>query len=180
MAHIVQKGDTMEKIARNMNIKLSDLIYANPQIEDPNSIQVGDMILMPGESMIVSPALSDWCSLFLDIVENRVPEPGVSLVQFPIRRHVFVATMGMPAPSQFGVQFNTYTAWIASRISPLAIKDFFDLIPTVEPGFWSNHKDIPTLEPTDYILVTPEVLGHGPQPVNPIVVLRGNLTNCCR
>lgn len=179
MAHVVKKGDTMEKIAQEMNIPLSDLVMANPQIEDPNVIQVGDIILRPGETMPPSPAMSGWCCLILNIVQNRVPEPGVALVQFPVRKHVFVGTMGMPAPSQFGSQFNIYTAWIASRISPLQVKDFFDLLPTVEPGFWSNHKNIPTLEPNDFILVTPEVSGHGAQPVSPIVVLQGNLTRCC-
>lgn len=180
MAYMVKKGDTMEKIATQMNVALSDLIAANPQIADPNVIQVGDMILMPGEKMPPSQDLTDWCSFVLDIIENRVPEPGVALVQFPVRKHVFVGTMGMPAPSAFGPQFNIYTAWIASSLSPLTVKDFFDLLPTVEPGFWVNHKNIPSLEPTDYILVTPEETGHGPQPVNPVIVLRGNLTRCCR
>ena len=180
MPYTVKKGDTMDKIAKQMNVSLSELINANPQVENPSRIQVGDRILMPGETMPPSPDLANWCSFVLDIVENRVPEPGVSLVLFPVRKHVFVATMGMPAPSQFGSQFNIYTAWIASSISPLRIRVFFDLLPTVQPGFWSNHKDIPTLEPNDFVLVTPEVTGHGAQPTNPIVVLRGNLTRCCR
>lgn len=181
MAYTVRRGDTMEKIAKEMNITLAELVEANPQIENPNRIQVGDIILMPGERIPVTPDLSDWCSLVIDIVENRVPEPGVGLVQFPVRKHVFVGTMGMPPPSQFGSQFNIYTAWIASRISPLQVKDFIDLIPTVDAGFWVNHKNIPSLEPADYILVTPEVSGHGAQPAtSPIAVLRGNLSRCCR
>lgn len=179
MSYTVKKGDTMDRIAKEMNVSLSDLIAANPQIENPARIQVGDIILMPGEKMTPTQALSGWCSFVLDIVENRVPEPGVSLVQFPVRKHVFVATMGMPPPSQFGSRFNIYTAWIASTISPLQVKDFFDLIPAAEPGFWSNHKNIPSLEPTDYVLVTPETAGHGAQPVDPVVVLRGNLMRCC-
>lgn len=179
MSYTVQNGDTMDRIARRMNIPLADLINANPQIQNPDVLQIGDIIMMPGETM-TSPDLSDWCSFVLDIVDNRVPEPGVSLVQFPVRKHVYVGTMGMPAPSSFGSQFNIYTAWIASIISPLTVKDFFDLSPAAEPGFWSNHKDIPSLEATDYVLVTPETSGHGAQPVNPIVVLSGNLSACCR
>lgn len=180
MAHTVIKGDTMDKIAKSMNIPVSDLIAANPQLENPDMIQVGDTIYMPGEQQASSPALSDWCSFVLNIVGSRVPEPGVSLVQFPVRKHVFVATMGMPPPSKFGSQYNIYTAWIASSVSPLATKDFFDLFPTVEEGFWSNHKNIPSLQPTDNVLVTPEARGHGAKPVNPVVLLQGSLVNCCR
>lgn len=180
MAYMVKKGDTMQKIAGQMNVSLSELIAANPQMQNPDMIQVGDLVNMPGEQGASQSVFSDWCSFVLNIVNNRVPEPGVSLVQFPVRRHVFVGAMGMPAPSTFGPQFNIYTAWIASSLSPLAVKDFFDLSPTVEPGFWSNHKNIPSLATTDYVLVTPETTGHGAQPVNPIVVLQGRLTNCCR
>lgn len=179
MSYTVQNGDTMDRIARRMNIPLTDLINANPQIQNPAVLQVGDIIMMPGETM-ANPELSDWCSFVLDIVDNRVPEPGVSLVHFPVRKHVYVGTMGMPAPSSFGSQFNIYTAWIASGISPLTVKDFFDLSPATATGFWSNHKDIPSLEATDYVLVTPETSGHGVQPVNPIVALSGNLSACCR
>ncbi|MFZ5643061.1 MAG: LysM peptidoglycan-binding domain-containing protein [Bacillota bacterium] len=180
MAYIVRQGDTMDRVARAMNVRLQELIAANPHLEDPDNIQIGDIVLMPGETMPASQALSDWCSFVLDIVGNRVPEPGVALVQFPVRRHVFVATMSMPPPSQFGNQFNIYTAWIADSVSPLRVKDFLDLSPTAAPGFWANHKNIPSLAPNDFIVVTPEVSGHGLQPTNPIPVLRGNLVRCCR
>ncbi len=180
MPYTVQSGDTMDKIAKRMNIPMTDLINANPQIQNPDMLQIGDIIMMPGETTQTNPSLNDWCSFVLSIVDNRVPEPGVALVQFPVRKHVFVATMGMPAPASLGSQFNIYTAWIASRISPLTVKDFFDLSPAAIPGFWSNHKNIPSLEATDYVVVTPETTGHGAQPVNPLVVLSGNLNSCCR
>lgn len=180
MPYTVSSGDTLQKISVKMNVPLTDLIAANPQISNPDVIEVGDVVNLPGEKTSTDQALSGWCSFVLENTGSRVPEPGVSLVLFPVKKHVFVATMSMPAPSSFGQDYNIYTAWIASSTSPLEIKDFFDLIPTVEPGFWVNHKDIPSLGPSDYVLVSPEARGHGPRPVNPVVVLSGNLSRCCR
>ena len=45
--HIVVKGDTMYKIARNYGVTLQQLINANPQIENPNYIKVGDIVYIP-------------------------------------------------------------------------------------------------------------------------------------
>lgn len=44
----VQSGDTMGKIAEQLGISLQDLLAANPQITNPDSIQVGDVINLPG------------------------------------------------------------------------------------------------------------------------------------
>lgn len=46
--HIVQKGDTMWLIAKKYGVSLDELIKANPQIPDPNKIDVGMKINLPG------------------------------------------------------------------------------------------------------------------------------------
>ena len=46
--HVVQKGDTMWLIAKKYGISLESLIAANPQIPDPNRIDVGMRINIPG------------------------------------------------------------------------------------------------------------------------------------
>jgi spore coat assembly protein SafA len=46
--HVVQKGDTMWLIAKKYGISLESLIAANPQIPDPNRIDVGMKINIPG------------------------------------------------------------------------------------------------------------------------------------
>ena len=43
----VRKGDNLSVIAKNHGIKLNDLIKANPQIKDPNSIKPNDRIKIP-------------------------------------------------------------------------------------------------------------------------------------
>lgn len=45
--YIVVAGDTMYKIAERFNISLSSLIKANPQITNPNIIEIGEVINIP-------------------------------------------------------------------------------------------------------------------------------------
>jgi spore coat assembly protein SafA len=45
--YIVEKGDTLWKIAKAYNISLDSLIAANPQIADPNLIYTGSVINIP-------------------------------------------------------------------------------------------------------------------------------------
>ncbi len=48
--HIVKKGDTMYLIAKKYNIPLEDLIKANPEIADPDVIDVGMKVKIPAPS----------------------------------------------------------------------------------------------------------------------------------
>jgi LysM repeat protein len=55
--YIVQRGDTMSNIAQAFGVTLTDLIAANPQIEDPSLIYAGNVItLPPGASPTAPPA----------------------------------------------------------------------------------------------------------------------------
>ena len=47
LVYVVQPGDTMSKIAKKFDVGLDALIAANPQISDPNRINVGDRITIP-------------------------------------------------------------------------------------------------------------------------------------
>lgn len=46
--HIVESGDSFFSIAEQYGVDMSDLIAANPQISDPEDIDVGDVIYLPG------------------------------------------------------------------------------------------------------------------------------------
>jgi len=48
--YIVEKGDSLWKIAKAYNISLDSLIAANPQIADPNFILTGSIINIPENS----------------------------------------------------------------------------------------------------------------------------------
>lgn len=45
--YIVEKGDTMSKIARKFDRTLGEIIDANPHIPNPNQIRPGDEIIVP-------------------------------------------------------------------------------------------------------------------------------------
>ena len=47
---LVQKRDSLSKIAKALKISLADLVAANPQIKDPDLIYPGDKINVPGNT----------------------------------------------------------------------------------------------------------------------------------
>jgi LysM repeat protein len=53
--YTVVSGDTLSGIASALNVTLADLLAANPQITDPNVIQVGDVINIPAGGTTTPP-----------------------------------------------------------------------------------------------------------------------------
>lgn len=52
--HVVKKGDTLYKLAKAWGVPLQALIDANPQLSDPNVLNIGDIINIP--KVTTSPA----------------------------------------------------------------------------------------------------------------------------
>lgn len=50
--YIVQSGDTLTAIAAHAGLSVESILRLNPQIKDPNRIQVGDEILIPADDLI--------------------------------------------------------------------------------------------------------------------------------
>jgi murein DD-endopeptidase MepM/ murein hydrolase activator NlpD len=50
MTYTVKTGDTLSKIAARNGLTLAQLLQANPQISDPNRINVGDVLNLPNGS----------------------------------------------------------------------------------------------------------------------------------
>ncbi len=45
--YLVQRGDTMYNIARRFGISVQEIIAANPQVPDPNLLNIGQEICVP-------------------------------------------------------------------------------------------------------------------------------------
>jgi len=67
MTYIVKAGDTLSKIATRNGLTLAQLLQANPQVKNPNRINVGDAINLP-DSVSGVPAGS---------TENTQPLPSI-------------------------------------------------------------------------------------------------------
>ncbi|GIP39217.1 hypothetical protein J31TS4_24970 [Paenibacillus sp. J31TS4] len=53
--HVVKKGDTLYHLAKKYNVELDKLIAANPQLANPDELEVGAKIKIPSASMPVAP-----------------------------------------------------------------------------------------------------------------------------
>ncbi|MCP3430533.1 LysM peptidoglycan-binding domain-containing protein [Stutzerimonas stutzeri] len=55
MEYTIQRGDTLTRIASDHGTTVSSLLRLNPQIEDPNQIQAGQVLRMPATSSPARP-----------------------------------------------------------------------------------------------------------------------------
>lgn len=56
--HIVRPGDTLWKLANQYNVPLQRLIDANPQIKDPDQLEVGMKVRIPTGGVPVQPPVT--------------------------------------------------------------------------------------------------------------------------
>lgn len=47
LTYEVQQGDLLGSIAQTFGVSLDELLAANPQVTDPNAIQIGDVLTIP-------------------------------------------------------------------------------------------------------------------------------------
>lgn len=118
-SYTVQGGDTLYNIAQKYNIRLGNLIAANPQIEDPNQIFAGQVICIPTEA--VAPST---CAAVLTTPDYLQPvsvrRGGVVLAQNLAGENydlTFGAT-GLPEPESLDDgRFDAYVAGVGIGIS---------------------------------------------------------------
>lgn len=67
--YIVRRNDTLFLIARRFGIPLSLLIQANPQLENPNQLQIGDVINIPALEPVPG-QLTDMENLALTMMDD--------------------------------------------------------------------------------------------------------------
>jgi hypothetical protein len=55
LTYTVVRGDTLTKIAKKFGVTVEQILAANPQIKDANTINVGDVIVIPTGAAAASP-----------------------------------------------------------------------------------------------------------------------------
>lgn len=83
--YTVQRGDTLYSIAQRYRVSLSDLIAANPQITNPNTIEIGQEICVPGVMPLPTPVECEG--------EMYTVRPGDTLSAIARRFNVTVADL---------------------------------------------------------------------------------------
>ena len=81
MTYTIKAGDTLSKIAARNGLTLTQLLQANPQITNPDRINVGDVVNLPNGSPAESPTrpLTTSGAVPAISVENTQPLPSIAV-----------------------------------------------------------------------------------------------------
>ena len=72
--HIVKKGDTLYELAKKYQTTLDEVIALNPQIAQPDHLDIGMKVKIPSKPKPVDPPASDY-------VYKHVVEQGEQLME---------------------------------------------------------------------------------------------------
>lgn len=106
--YTVQSGETLSAIARRFGITLQALLAANPQITNPDVIQVGQQICIPTAPPPPPPVRGRRCLVMTPTMRVSNAEP-VALLDFN-RPFVAVSVADVPSPADMGGEI--YVAWL--------------------------------------------------------------------
>ncbi|AKL96260.1 spore coat assembly protein SafA [Clostridium aceticum] len=167
--YIVQRGDTMFNIARRFGVTLQKLIEANPQVPDPNILEVGQRICIP----VSDAPLPEGIRRVLLRPERTGILGATAFVSLPDAT-IWISTFGLPAPSTIDPKLKCYYAWVvnrgADRYYRVTLKDSGAQDIMVGYGDTTG-----SFVGYDEVIVTAEATTSVDKPTGP-VVLRGNIT----
>ncbi|HOB92229.1 MAG: LysM peptidoglycan-binding domain-containing protein [Bacillota bacterium] len=159
--YLVQPGDTLYLVARRLGVALSDLLSANPQVEDPSAIT-------PGMNLEIPKASGATAAIRCLVMHPGTATPraeGVVILDYR-RGRISVLAHDLPAPSHMSSE--TYKVWMRSRTT--GRYDVALLYPT-PAGVWAAGLQTRSpLENYDGVLVTGESAYNDERPKGPIVV----------
>ncbi|WP_207640695.1 LysM peptidoglycan-binding domain-containing protein [Alkaliphilus transvaalensis] len=170
--YTARRGDSLFSIARRFGITLQRMIQANPQIPDPNVVEVGQRICIPPPDDI--PVPTGICRVNL-IPQREGVFGGTSFINIS-EGDVWVATFGLPAPNDLDPGLSTYRAWVVDENQELYYS--FTLKVTDAPGIEAGYSAANmSFEGYDSIIVTAEPYPVPTRPSGP-VLLRGTIIPC--
>ncbi|SDK08189.1 LysM peptidoglycan-binding domain-containing protein [Natronincola ferrireducens] len=169
--YTVQRGDTMFNIARRYGLTLQQLIRANPQIPDPNVLEIGQKICIPVTGV---PLPEGICKI--DLKPERTGILGATaFINIPDPT-VWISTFGLPDPATIDTKYKCYYAWVVDRDTEKYCRvDLKDSgVPDIMVGY---RKTTGSFVGYDEIIVTAEAVVSISKPEGP-VLLRGSLAPC--
>lgn len=186
--YFIQPGDTFYRIAQRLGTTVATLISLNPNV-NPNNLQIGQSICVPGSVPSVPPTLipTPLCSLLQPVTENipsefDIPMGSVTVRQIAMSTRAYTIVVSpLPNPSFFG-NFDSYIGDLSlitdDPANPRVLVEI-RLIPTgfeAQPITWAGST----------ITVYPPILGDFGE-VRPLntrtgakgpIILRGELSSC--
>ncbi|ABR49806.1 Peptidoglycan-binding LysM [Alkaliphilus metalliredigens QYMF] len=169
--YVVQRGDTMFNIARRFGVTLQRLIQANPQVADPNVLDVGQQICVPVPD---APLPEGICRVALRPERTGVLG-GTAFINLDDPT-IWITTFGLPCYTTIDDgEYTCYYAWVVDRDAPKYYR--VDLKDCNVPGIRAGYaKDTGSWRGYDEIIVTAEKSAVK-APTGP-VFLRGSLAQC--
>ena len=110
-SYTVKSGDTLSSIAAHFGLSLADLVAANPQIHDPNLIQVGEQIAIPNSGGNPAPVGGQY--------DGSHPAPGTTSMDRSHYVHPPLSnTAGNRSPAEYDDLINQFAVAHNPRYTP--------------------------------------------------------------
>ncbi len=167
--YVMQPGDTLYLVARRFGIGLSELISANPHVEDLISVDAGVSLEIPSatDKMRADKSKGVRC---LMMHPGRTTQKADGVIILDYRKDwIGVLAHGLPAPSHFSRE--AYKVWVRNSVT--GGYDIALLYPTPS-GAWAARMEARSpLSNYDGAFVTAESLYNDEKPVGPVVISAG-------
>ncbi|MBN4074542.1 MAG: hypothetical protein COA82_11740 [Alkaliphilus sp.] len=162
--YIVKIGDSLFSIANEHGVTVKDMIEANPQIADPNVIEIGSKICIPALDAQLPEGIIKIC-----LIPCLIGIFGGTVYIDMIGKTAYVATFKLPNIEELEGDFCTYWMWVYNpkleAYSRIELKN--SITKDIHVGYGKIEIDI---EECVDILVTPETSTITDKPYGPILL----------
>lgn len=107
MEYTIRPGDTLYALARRFNVTIEAISLVNPGI-DPNNLQIGQKICIPGNVPVVRPGF-----LLLNSTDSAPESKGFLFIEQDVNS-LLVGVTNVPKPGEFP-EGEVYKIWIRRR-----------------------------------------------------------------